>query len=75
MTLTPSSLLIMIGIFAAVCAWTMLSGFRKMRMARQNPAHPQAPLLAKMGKIQAFAGGAMLLANILFNLPALRALL
>lgn len=73
--MTGSTLAILIAIFAAVCAWTMYSGLKKMRLARENPDHPQAPLLAKAGKVQAIAGGAMLLLNILFNLPLIGALL
>jgi hypothetical protein len=62
-------------IFAAICVWQMLAGFAKLRTAKAHPDHPQAAMLARVGKIQAIAGGVMLAGNIVFNLPALRALL
>ena len=59
-------------IFAAICLWQMLAGLAKMRRAKADPRAPEAPILRRFGQIQAIAGGAMLLLNILFNLPLLR---
>lgn len=61
-------------LFAAICLWQLLAGLKKMRIARDNPQDPRAPLFAKMGKLQAILGGVLLVANILLNLPALRML-
>lgn len=61
--------------FAALCLWQLFAGLAKLRAARANPGDPQAALLARLGKIQAGVGGAMLAANVLLNLPLLRTLL
>lgn len=66
---------ILILVFAAVCLWQLFAGLAKLRAARANPGDPQAALLAKVGKLQAGLGGAMLAANVLLNLPLLRTLL
>lgn len=70
----PNSLLLL-ALFAAVCLWQLFSGLKKMRVAKDNPSDPRASLFAKAGKVQAILGGVMLAANILFNAPALLALL
>lgn len=72
--MTPSAFLWIVLIFAAICLWQMLAGLAKMRRAKAAPLDPSAPLMRRFGMIQAVAGGAMLLLNILFNLPALRLL-
>lgn len=73
--MSGSTLFVIIAIFAAVCLWTIYAGLKKMRLAKENPGHPQAPMIAKIGKIQAIAGAAMLLLNIVLNIPAFRTLM
>ncbi len=73
--MTPTALLVILALFAAVCLWQLLAGLKKMRLARANPGDPNAQLLGKAGKLQAILGGVMLAANILFNLPMLKAVL
>jgi len=75
MAITPSTLVWIVIAFAAVCLWQLFAGLSKMRRAKAEPGHPHAPLWAKMGKIQAIAGGAMLAGNIALNLPMLQVLL
>ena len=66
---------ILILVFAAVCLWQLLAGLAKLRAAWADPGDPRAALRAKTGRVQAGLGGAMLAANVLFNLPLLRSLL
>ncbi len=73
--MAASSLLWIVALFAAICAWQMLSGWKKLRAARSSPNDPHAQMRGRIGKIQAMAGGAMLVANIVLNLPVLRALM
>ncbi len=72
--MNASTLLLILALFAAVCLWQILAGLGRMRRARANPQDQNAPLLARTGKLQVIAGGAMLALNILLNLPALSAL-
>ncbi len=73
--MTVSTLFLIVALFAAICLWQLIAGLRKMRHARANPSDPRSPMLAKVGRIQAILGGLMLAANVLLNLPALRALM
>ena len=73
--MAPSAFLWIVLVFAAICLWQLLAGLSKMRRAKANPQDPAASLMHRFGKIQTIASGAMLLLNIVFNLPALRLLM
>lgn len=73
--MTGGAFLLILALFAAVCLWQLLTGLKKMRMAKDNPSHPNAAVYARVGKIQAIAGAAILAVNILLSWQAVRALL